>query len=86
MFVVASEKVSFGNLNVSTVLVKEPCLSCFCLIFFIDLQPTEAWGFNTLFICTVLQCDLPPVRPYLGEPGPRFGPGTIEAGTLPLDQ
>ena len=30
--------------------------------FFVDLKPTEAY-----FIYTVLQCDLPPLRPHCGE-------------------
>ena len=40
-------------------------------------------------ICTVLQCDLPPLRPHFGEaprPGPRFEPrtGSLDAGTLTI--
>ena len=39
---------------------------CFIFIF---LQPTEAWFFYYI-ICTVLQCDLPPIRPHCGEAPP----------------
>ena len=42
--------------------------------FFLDLQPKKAWGFN--FICTVLQCDLTPLRSHCGEaPARESNPG-----------
>ena len=75
------------------IIWKDPLADHFCkqtnliIFFFVELQPTEALGFNTLSMYSVLQYDLPPLRPHYGEapaPGPIFEPGTgdPEAGTL----
>ena len=59
-----------------------PTEYCYLNFFFIAHQ---GLGFQ-YFICTVLQCDLPPLRPHCmdGGPGLIFEPGTgsLEAGTL----
>ena len=44
----------------------------------IDLQLTEALGFNTLFIRYYSKCDLPPLRPHCREaPGRDSNPGRV---------